>query len=190
MLNSASIRINWPRTRLTVPQVTCIPSLHGQSRMMLRTPSTTRWVKHSNWSNCPLKNLSSLMVCLHCPIPIPIPTQVTLGTNPWWFLWFLWWFWCKVTMGSVTKSPYQYQYWCQIGYSTFLHQNRNHIIGIGVGSVGTVLHIIIEPNFIGIRVGQWKHTINLFKTIHSLSYSKQYITLFHWWQFAIFLIFY
>ena len=36
-------------------------------------------------------------------------------------------------------------------------------IGIGVGSVETVLHIIIESNFIGISVGigfgQWKHTI-------------------------------
>ena len=36
-------------------------------------------------------------------------------------------------------------------------------IGIGLGSVETVLHIIIESNFIGIGVGigvgQWKHTI-------------------------------
>ena len=40
-------------------------------------------------------------------------------------------------------------------------------IGISRGSVETVLHIIIEPNFIGIGigigvgigVGQWKHTI-------------------------------
>ena len=40
-------------------------------------------------------------------------------------------------------------------------------IGIGLGSVETVLHIFIEPNFIGIGmgvgvgigVGQWKHTI-------------------------------
>ena len=38
-------------------------------------------------------------------------------------------------------------------------------IGIGLRSVETVLHIIIEPNFIGIGigvgfgVGQWKHTI-------------------------------
>ena len=41
-------------------------------------------------------------------------------------------------------------------------------IGIILGSVETVLHIFIEANFIGIRigvsigigVGQWKHTIN------------------------------
>ena len=40
-------------------------------------------------------------------------------------------------------------------------------IGIGLGSIETVLHIIIEPNFIGIGigvgagigVGQCKHTI-------------------------------
>ena len=39
-------------------------------------------------------------------------------------------------------------------------------IGIGLGSVERVLHIFIEPNFIGIgigvgvgiEVGQWKHT--------------------------------
>ena len=42
-------------------------------------------------------------------------------------------------------------------------------IGISLGSVETVLHIFIEPNFIGIRigvgvgigVGQWKHTISV-----------------------------
>ena len=37
-------------------------------------------------------------------------------------------------------------------------------IGIGVGSVKTVLHSVIEPNFIGIGVviwvGQWKQIIN------------------------------
>ena len=40
-------------------------------------------------------------------------------------------------------------------------------IGISLGSVETLLHICIEPNFIGIGigisvgigVGQWKHTI-------------------------------
>ena len=50
-------------------------------------------------------------------------------------------------------------------------------IGIGLGSVETVLHIFIEPNFIGIRigvsvgigVGQWKHTI---KQLTALSEEK------------------
>ena len=40
-------------------------------------------------------------------------------------------------------------------------------VGISLGSVETVLHIFIEPNFIGIGIGvsvgigvvQWKHTI-------------------------------
>ena len=36
-------------------------------------------------------------------------------------------------------------------------------IGISLGSVETVLHIFIEANFIGIGVGQWKHTINSYK---------------------------
>ena len=63
--------------------------------------------------------------------------------------------------------PYRYQYQCQIGYSS-------HRIGIGIGigvcSVETVLHIIIEPNFIGIGVGigvgQWKHTITTKFTVY------------------------
>ena len=38
---------------------------------------------------------------------------------------FQWSFRCKVTMKITLKTPpYQYQYQCQIGYSTHLHQNR------------------------------------------------------------------
>ena len=45
-------------------------------------------------------------------------------------------------------------------------------IGISLGSVETVLHIFIEPNFIrvgvGIGVGQWKHTITPRSTLQQL----------------------
>ena len=57
-------------------------------------------------------------------------------------------------------------------------------IGIGLGSVETLLHITIEPIFIcigigiGIGVGQWKHTISKTnKRVLCLHYSQFLMTL-------------
>ena len=94
------------------------------------------------------------MVGLHCPTPIPIPipmksTKATLAMMPMVIslisIVALHW-------KSVTKTPYWYRYWCQIEYSTICI-GIGITIRIGAGSVQTVLHIIIEPNFIGIGVG-------------------------------------
>ena len=102
-----------------------------------------------------------LMVCFHCPTPmpihIPIPVQILcrkapLGTIP---------------MFILMQSYYE-NYLKNRLFSTNISVKLGTVpicirTGIGIGSVETVLHIIILAIWIGIKigigVGQWKHTI-------------------------------
>ena len=101
------------------------------------------------------------MVRFHCPTPIPIPTPIPMK-------------WTKVPLGQIPMQKLQWKLvnFHLIGPDIGAKLGTVAIgigigIGINLGSVETVLHIIIEPNFkgigigigVGIGVGQWKHTI-------------------------------
>ena len=104
-----------------------------------------------------------VMVCFHCPIPIPRPTPIQIqksytGTHS--------------DGHSNAKSQWKLVKFNLIGTNIGAKMGTVAIgirigtcIGIGIGSLETLLHIIIIAIFIGIRigigVGQWKHTIRV-----------------------------
>ena len=103
-----------------------------------------------------------LMVCFYCPtpmlihIPIPIPIlcrKALLGPIPMVIL-------IQSYYENYLKTPYWYHIGVKLGTVPICIG-----IGIRIGSVETVLHIIILAIWIGIGIGvrQWKHTITTSK---------------------------
>ena len=127
---------------------------------------------HNHWLGLSSGSGAWFMVRFHCPTPIPIPIPTPIPMK-----------WTKAPLGLIPMVIPMQSYYEKL---LKLHHISTDIcaklgtvaigIGIGitirisVGSVETVLHIIIEHNFIGIGIGigvgiwigQWKHTIRLF----------------------------
>ena len=113
------------------------------------------------------------MVCFHCPIPIPRPTpmQIQKGYTE-----------TDSDGDSYAKSQWKLAKFHLVGTDISAKMGTvasgigiSTCIGIRIGSLETLLHIIIIAIFIGIRigigigigVGQWKHTISVIRQCYS-----------------------